>query len=778
MSRPVNPWLASKGLLYDIVFQAADRRNDVQLLQNDEESARIATADWQLVTSWMMPQTMLHSPGSTVMAAAVRLRQRNLMDRLLNWYIDTVRSHFALHGLPAIKNPNVPGILSDLILVGNGLKRVLATLCDALHHYMFPISFIYADNSNKDDMLARIRFRHSLNAMIDIALSDHEFQLMARMLVEHHLAACGKHKENQMVDDRDEAQRLAFLAEIRQQIDVLQVQDRMERIVAEVYHKFMPRYISRQYARIWEQERCAEPMMVELKNLIYGPISRCISVLIRRDELLEARLYELATECLVKLGIEEMFDIVIYFPDSIPALGYLKMCLKTQEHRAQLVTEFQNACHARLLHCGANTSDIISFYMSTIRAFKLLEPRGVLLDKVSRSIRRYLRDREDTVKCIVNGMLEVEDANTGDLSELSKELASSSGTQNADAVDDNGYSDMNWVPDPVDAAPDFRNKRSSDFIGSLLSLYDNKEVFVKEIVVVLANRLLDLKNYEIDREMMHLELLKLLFGESDLHNCDVMVKDILESKRVDSNIHDPTTVAPGTYPVAGIVHASMLSKLFWPAFRDEDLALPPVIVEQLSRYSAKFSILKSARKLTWLKRLGSVDVTLELEDRTLDFTVSPDRASMIYLFQERSTYTLTELTARLNLDETTTRRALGFWIKNDVLKEDESCSDKYILLERAEERKKKVLLDDAAESSVQTTEEKATEEMRIYWSYVNGMLTNIPALPIDRIQSFLKMLIPKEIGYSRNVDELRDFLTVMVAEEKLEYVSGSYRLKR
>jgi hypothetical protein len=87
MSRPVNPWLASKGLLYDIVFQAADRRNDVQLLQNDEESARIATADWQLVTSWMMPQTMLHSPGSTVMAAAVRLRQRNLMDRLLNWYI-------------------------------------------------------------------------------------------------------------------------------------------------------------------------------------------------------------------------------------------------------------------------------------------------------------------------------------------------------------------------------------------------------------------------------------------------------------------------------------------------------------------------------------------------------------------------------------------------------------------------------------------------------------------------------------------------------------------
>ncbi|KAK9237659.1 hypothetical protein V1525DRAFT_403411 [Lipomyces kononenkoae] len=778
MSRPVNPWLASKGLLYDVVFQAADRRSDVQLLQQHEESARIATADWELVTGWMMPQTMLHSPGSTVMDAAVRLRQQNLMDRLLNWYIDVVRSHFVLHGLPAIKNPNIPGILSDLYSVGNGVKRVLATLCDASRHYLFPIPFLYVDDTHKVDRLARTRFRHSLNAMIDIALSDHEFQLMAHMLVEHHLAACGKQDENEMVDDQGEAHRLALLAAIREQIDLLEVQDRMERIVAEVYHKFMPRYISQKYARIWEQEQSVEPLMVELKNLIYGPISRCISALIRRDEFLEARLYEFATECLVKLGVEEMFDIVIYFPDSTPALGYLKTCMRTQEHRAQLVAAFQNACQARLLHCGANTSDIISFYMSTIRAFKLLEPRGVLLDKVSRSIRRYLRDREDTVKCIVNGMLEVEDANTGDLSELSKELASASSTQSAGSVDDNDYSDMNWVPDPVDAAPDFRNKRSSDFIGSLLSLYDNKEVFVKEIVVVMANRLLDLQNYEIEREMMHLELLKVLFGEADLHNCDVMVKDILESKRADANIHDPTTVAAGTYPVADIVHASMVSKLFWPAFRDEDLALPPFIEAQLDRYSAKFSILKSARKLSWLKRLGSVDVTLELEDRTLDFTVSPDRASLIYLFQERPTYTLDELKARLNMDETATRRAVGFWIKNDVLKEDETCSDRYILLERAEQTKKKVLLDDAAESSVQTAEEKATEEMRIYWSYINGMLTNIPALPIDRIQSFLKMLIPKEVGYSRNLDELRDFLTVMVAEEKLECVSGNYRLKK
>ena len=33
-----------------------------------------------------------------------------------------------------------------------------------------------------------------------------------------------------------------------------------------------------------------------------------------------------------------------------------------------------------------------------------------------------------------------------------------------------------------------------------------------------------------------LELLKLRFGESNMHNCEVMLKDIKESKRVNTNI--------------------------------------------------------------------------------------------------------------------------------------------------------------------------------------------------------------------------------------------------
>jgi anaphase-promoting complex subunit 2 len=45
----------------------------------------------------------------------------------------------------------------------------------------------------------------------------------------------------------------------------------------------------------------------------------------------------------------------------------------------------------RLLHPGADTKDIITQYISTIRSLRILEPQGVLLSRVAEPIRKYLR---------------------------------------------------------------------------------------------------------------------------------------------------------------------------------------------------------------------------------------------------------------------------------------------------------------------------------------------------------------------------------------------------
>ncbi|KAK9467755.1 hypothetical protein V1512DRAFT_259984 [Lipomyces arxii] len=771
MAQTLSSSIASKAFYYDSVFGLIDKKVENKLQQNPED-AREVVEDWHTVTSWMTPRSLLHLPGDEVYFALSRMKRDGMPDRLLDWYIDAVRSHFAVHAIPALKNPIAhAGSLAAADTVSAVMQSSLSTLCDALKHYMYPVSFVFPDGTNAIDGPGQIRFRNSLNAMIDIALSDYDFQLMAHMFVGQQLASCCEYDDVVMTGADN-----SLLLSIRERIDVLELQNLMNRIVAESYHSFIQRYVIEKYSRKWDGED-SEATLAGLKAVVHGSILQCVEIFIGKNENLGEQLFGLASECLVKLRIEEMFDMVIFFPDSISGLEDFKALLKAQEHRAYLVKCFQNSCQQRLLHCGANTADIISFYFSAIKVLKILEPRGVLLDRISRPIRRYLRERDDTVKCIVNGMLEVEGGIGGDLTELSKELASVSGAQAEAAADDSDFFDMNWVPDPVDAAPDFRSKRSLDFIGSFLSLYENKEVFVKEITVVFANQLLESTYYQIDKSLMDLELLKLRFGEAELHSCDVMVKDIAESKRVDINVHDAINNAAGKKAVMGFMHASVLSQLFWPSLRDEELVLPKVINSQLQYYADRFSILKSGRKLKWLKRLGTVEVTLELEDRTLEFNVSPERASLIYLFQKKGSNTLLELANELRIDEIAAKKAILFWIGSGVLAEDENEKDRYFVLEHANEGPNRVVITDTG-ASVQTTEEKATEQMRIYWSYIVGMLTNLQSLPIDRIQSFLKMLIPKDMGYSRTTDELRDFLTVMISEDKLELSGGNYRLKK
>jgi len=63
------------------------------------------------------------------------------------------------------------------------------------------------------------------------------------------------------------------------------------------------------------------------------------------------------------------------------------------------------------------------------------------------------------------------------------------------------YSDPEWNPEPIDAGPDFRASKSSDIISTIVSIYDTKDLFIKELQVLLAQRLLAIKDGNIDREV-------------------------------------------------------------------------------------------------------------------------------------------------------------------------------------------------------------------------------------------------------------------------------------
>ena len=99
----------------------------------------------------------------------------------------------------------------------------------------------------------------------------------------------------------------------------------------------------------------------------------------------------------------------------------------------------------RLLHPGAETKDVITQYISTIRCLRILDPPGVLLHKVAEPIRNHLKSRPDTVRCVVATLVE------GDELQDENEAGGLIRTNNDENVED--FWDPQWEPEPVDAAP-------------------------------------------------------------------------------------------------------------------------------------------------------------------------------------------------------------------------------------------------------------------------------------------------------------------------------------
>jgi hypothetical protein len=81
----------------------------------------------------------------------------------------------------------------------------------------------------------------------------------------------------------------------------------------------------------------------------------------------------------------------------------------------------------------------------------------------------------------------------------------------------------------------------------------------------------------------------------------------------------------------------------WPVPSVSKLSVIRVCFEVISvcsslqqQYAKEFSTFKPDKKLRWLPHLGTVNLELELQDRTVDVDVPPLEAAFIELFSEKS----------------------------------------------------------------------------------------------------------------------------------------------
>lgn len=190
--------------------------------------------------------------------------------------------------------------------------------------------------------------------------------------------------------------------------------------------------------------------------------------------------------------IKRLFDIVIDYPDSRPALDDLKLCLSKTQLRALVIKSLRASIEQRLLHPGVNTSDILTAYVSAIKALLCLDPSGVMMENICEPLKKYLRSREDTIKCIVSNLTDDPESSNDLMEEFCKDLYSIEGN-GLDVIDSAtaqlvsgataaSKSWLLWHPDPVDslsvaASADSAGSKSN-IISMLVNIYGSFTVLL------------------------------------------------------------------------------------------------------------------------------------------------------------------------------------------------------------------------------------------------------------------------------------------------------------
>jgi anaphase-promoting complex subunit 2 len=616
--------------------------------------------------------------------------------------------------------------------------------------------------------------------------------------------------------------------------------DRAQKAFAHAMNKLLDSYMTSHYLKVdWYSKQSIVPHMKIWIEKGFCPLVELVLECLRCEQssVLPTEVTSWQEMALSRLGrarVDTLFDFVMNWDKSLGAVLDIKEYLKVAGAKQHLTSSFSQQISRRLLHPGATTTYILNVYISIIRSFHVLEPKGVLLERVARPIRRYLKEREDTARIIISSLLTdlSDDAGTkfGLNSELSYEIACEMAKPFAnygqDMDEELNWNDMNWQPLPTDASPDYKKSKVEDVIWFLLTLWE-REDFINELKNIYGDHLLRCTDPEYEKEIRLLELIKVRLGDDKLQACEVMLRDVLDSKRINASIRATSTAStsdfqtpdarnrhpqtpevlgprtprprrpapppPPTGPADPTLNAQILSSFFWPSLRDDDFLVPAQIAALQKDYESRFERIKGMRKLRWMHALGTSSITLTFDDRTEDFeNLAPWQVSVVYAFQpqegeehiakkkkggEGISRNVSQLEEMLEMDESLVRQALAFWTGKSVLRL--ISPDTYAVIESLPSKSSLATADEnaaaaaeelaaiqAATTTVKSQTDLLNEKKDVYKAFILGMLTNQGNMPVPRILMMMRMMV--QGGFPFGADEVKAVLGEM--EEKGQVV--------
>ncbi|KAL7507453.1 hypothetical protein ACHAXN_004943 [Cyclotella atomus] len=527
------------------------------------------------------------------------------------------------------------------------------------------------------------------------------------------------------------------------------------------------------------------------------------------NERWDDKLQYLIHESFISIRSSELFELTTDYPESLPAIRELSAALDGtgRIQYASLAVEWRKSLEKRLIHPGAQTGQIIDVYISTIQVLREMDDSGELLSVVTKPVRDYLRQRGDTVRCIITSLTEegegggelYNELRRGDAKPLEEGEEEEDGEENYEDV---APSFFEWMPPPSIlkrrgvisgrvgnrvGSTTISQRRAGDILSMLVGIYGSKELFVNEYRIMLADKLLSNLEYDTDKEVHNLELLKLRFGEASMRQCEVMIKDIDDSKRIHHNICS-TLSNNSMGEDAPVVDAAIVSHIFWPSLQKEEMKNHDRIQSQLDSFGEEYAKLKNPRRLVWMKQLGHVELEVEVYETDKDGNVvshvkevkcTPAHATLLAHFEDSTFWTVENLAIETEMPDELVRKRMGFWVNQRVVQEYRGG---YSLVSaqdaNASEQSFVDHEDDHHEHVVSFGADQEEEILQVYESYIVGMLSNLGRIPLEKIHTMLKTFVAgSDHKYDKTPQQLAVFLQQLCKEEKLECSpDGLYKL--
>lgn len=566
---------------------------------------------------------------------------------------------------------------------------------------------------------------------------------------------------------------------------------------------------------------------------------------------------------------QELFSIMIEYPESHPSLLDLRLCFQNAKLLQDLIDELGHEVRTRLLHPGVHTDQILLGYGCLVRALRVIDPSSVAQDIICQPVAVCLRARDDAVHCIVDRLisppddaqqssqavglqqelllptpLEVEptdELREGDahlfahdpsgyvgVSSVPVDMDSEAGIPFSQATEELDWD--RWMPDPIEARHHTGLwRRKIDLLSLLVGIYGSKKAFLLEYRNLLSQRLLKMLSFDTDAQLRHLELLKRRFGEADMQECDVMLKDIRDSRRITNYVAEDLKRSEDEEGQEEGVRASdesstqfplqafILSGEYWPEFHREQFKLPSGLLKPFEHFTSRFEEVKGNRSVKWMHKLGLVNVDIERDGQPVTMDVSPLQAALLHLFTLKPRWTLCDLGQELEVTVSSIRRNLHPFVSLGILEEvpgaigspaSTSVLETYRVCAhrppsplrsvtasgtgeseacgaaRLSEISLSIAVDDVSRvvdvetSPVASSRETVNQELQVFWSYILGMLTNLGGLSLDRIHSMLRMFLLGGVSEAGECtkQQLRHFLEGKLREGQLICEDDLYKL--